>query len=56
MIAGARLVAVAPRFIRYFLRWDSALAAMLFVRDDERPSLSAFEAFDATDLLVTRLL
>lgn len=49
----------APRVVAghragYFLRCDSALAAMLFVRFDERPSLRAFEAFVATVLLVTR--
>jgi hypothetical protein len=38
------------------LAWARALAAMLFVLDDERPSRSALDAFLATFELVTLLL
>ena len=38
------------------LAWESALAAMLLVRADVRPSRSAADALLATPRLVTRLL
>lgn len=43
------------RYLPLDFACDNALAAMLRVRADDRPSLSAFDALLATDLLVTRL-
>jgi hypothetical protein len=48
----------APRLpsgllLAFPLAWATALAAILFVRADERPSLNALDAFAATRALVT---
>lgn len=48
---GARPAEVGQRFF-----CERALAATLFVRADVRPSLRSLDAFDATLLLVTRLV
>lgn len=52
---GRHPVQLRQSYLPFGFACDSALAAMLRVRAEERPSLNALDALLATLLLVTRL-